>query len=602
MARSIDVLGFTILAALIGSATHADAAPPEPGYALAFASLGPLNTDIFIADPDGSNPRSFLANAELDYNASYSHDGRWIVFTSLRGGSADIYRAHPDGANLEKLTDDPAFDDQAALSPDGKSMAFVSSRTGQAEIWVLNLASRKVRNLTNQVAGDFRPAWSPDGKWIAFSSDRDSDATNVRRDFVTVLSAEIYVVRPDGTGLRRVTQANALAGSPSWSADGKQLFFYQATIAEVARIASARRMRGTTQIMDIDLATGEVHTLTAGEGEKLSPRLLPQNRVAYVSGGPEGGVEFTSGPAGARGEFGSPNWSADGRHMIFHREVDHAWPPFRERASRDPQFRLLRTGIFPSSSPNGDRIVFNDQTAAILHNSILITHADGSPHTTLFQDPEKSALAPVWSPHGDKLAFGFGRYFQSTQGAAAADVAVVGADGRGLKILTDGAGNYGFPSWSPDGSRIVYRYATSVTSGLAIVDTETGVTTRLNTGLDKNNFPAWSPSGDRISFTGYRDQNYDIYTIKQDGTDLQRLTQSPGNEAHSTWSPDGKWIAFASARQGFKDESALHAFNPQPYGDIYVMRADGSDVRQLIDDQFEDSTPSWISPSLFKKK
>jgi hypothetical protein len=51
---------------------------------------------------------------------------------------------------------------------------------------------------------------------------------------------------------------------------------------------------------------------------------------------------------------------------------------------------------------------------------------------------------------------------------------------------------------------------------------------------------------------------------------------------------------FTSARGGFKDESVLHAFNQQPNGDLYVMRPDGSDVRRLTDDQFEDGTPSWL--------
>ncbi len=55
----------------------------EPGYAIAFASFAPLNTDIFIADADGSNPKPLLPHPDLDYNASFSHDGRWIVFSRL---------------------------------------------------------------------------------------------------------------------------------------------------------------------------------------------------------------------------------------------------------------------------------------------------------------------------------------------------------------------------------------------------------------------------------------------------------------------------------------------------------------------------------------
>jgi Tol biopolymer transport system component len=87
-------------------------AAPAPSYEIAFASLGPLNTDIFIAAADGSDPKPLLPHRNRDYNASFSADGRWIVFTSTRNGSADIYRVHEDGSGLARLTDDPAFDDQ----------------------------------------------------------------------------------------------------------------------------------------------------------------------------------------------------------------------------------------------------------------------------------------------------------------------------------------------------------------------------------------------------------------------------------------------------------------------------------------------------------
>jgi Tol biopolymer transport system component len=61
---------------------------PYP-YTIAFASLGPLNTDLFTADADGRNPQPLVPHADNDYNALFSHDGRWIVFTSHPNGSAD---------------------------------------------------------------------------------------------------------------------------------------------------------------------------------------------------------------------------------------------------------------------------------------------------------------------------------------------------------------------------------------------------------------------------------------------------------------------------------------------------------------------------------
>jgi Tol biopolymer transport system component len=220
--------------------------------------------------------------------------------------------------------------------------------------------------------------------------------------------------------------------------------------------------------------------------------------------------------------------------------------------------------------------------------------SDGSQRSVLFHDGEKSAVAPAWSQQGDKIAFGIGRFFQASLGAAVADIAVMQSDGTGLKILTNGSGNYGFPSWSPDGRYIVCRISGKDNNSLSIINVETSEVRVLTTGSNHDNFPSWSPAGDRISFTSYRDGDYEIYTIKPDGTDLRRLTNIAGNDAHNTWSPDGKWIAFTSGRGGFKDESPLHPYNPQPYGDIYVMHADGSDVRRLTDNQYEEGTPSWV--------
>jgi len=564
---------------------------PKPVYHIAFASFGPLNDEVFIADADGSHARPLLPNPANDYNASFSNDGNWIVFTSERSGSADIYRVHPDGSGLEQLTADTWFDDQAVFSPDGKKIAFVSSRSGQADIYVLEIATKKLTNITNHPAGDFRPSWSPDGEWIAFSTDRDSKRP--MPVFTVWHSTEIYTIRVDGSALKRRTQLDAYAGSPCWSPDGKQIVFYEAPLQQVRNMNTVMKVDATTQLSVINVSDNSKQTITKDTGEKIYPKWFADLSIAYVTWGKTPGIIFTNGKARLNGNFENPSWSMDGKNMLFHRDVGSGWPPFYKLYSRDSQFQLIRSGVFPSYSPLGTSLICNDKTAGIHHNQVMQMNVDGSNRSILFGDSIKSALAPVFSPQGDKIAFGFGRYFQSLQGPAIGDIAIMNSDGTHVEVLTDGKGNYGFPSWSPDGKKIVYRGATDSVKGLFIVDVAARKITEL-THDSHDNFPGWSPKGDLIAFTGKREGNYDIYTIKPDGTDLKRLTNDPGNEAHSVWSPDGNWIAFSSGRIGFKDESALHPYNPQPYGEICVMHPDGSDLRVLTDNQYEEATLAWM--------
>lgn len=566
-------------------------------YTIAYASLGPVDTDIFIADGDGANAEPLLPNPSLDYNASFSADGGSVVFTSERNGSADIYRARTDGAQLVRLTDDPAFDDQAALSPDGREVAFVSSRTGNADVFILDLETGSLRNLTQHAGGDFRPAWSPDGQWLAFSSDRDSPGP--RLNFGLAQSTEIYVIRRDGTGFRRLTDDQGIAGTPVWSRDGNSILFYYAPISELTALNAppvAGGTGGTTQLVALDLATGRSTVMTDGAGPKMFPRWLADGAIAYFDRRAGGSLDFTGGRAALGGEYQSPAWTIDGRRMLYHRVAPSDFPPFRPGHSRAAGFDVIRTGLFPAYSPDGERLIVNTGRMGIDHNSILISKADGAGRTLLFDDPERSALAPQWSPRGDRIVLGLGQFFALVRGFVVADIAVLDVASRELTVLTSGKDNLGFPSFSPDGSRIVYRSWREDGSALLLMDLRTKEVTPLLTGFGRVNFPSWSPVGDLVQFTSDRngDSNYDIYTIDVATRRTTRLTDLPDVDGHASWSPDGRWLAFSSTRQGFKDEAALHVRNPQASGDIYVMRADGSDVRIVTDNQFEDATTAWL--------
>jgi Tol biopolymer transport system component len=239
---------------------------------------------------------------------------------------------------------------------------------------------------------------------------------------------------------------------------------------------------------------------------------------------------------------------------------------------------------------NGLRI---SETDLPRQTRMFIMNADGSGRSVLFERDTESAMGPVWGPRGDVIAFGLGVSMPRQGQFGRSQIAIVSPDGSGFRRVTpNDEGNYHFPDWSPDGKRLVLRVATPSTKGLAILDVDSGQLTALTPGSDRGNLPKWSPNGTLIAFTSDRDGDYDIYTIRPDGTGLTRLTTRPGNDAHAAWSPDGQWIAFSSARGGFKDE-APRGGGGQPATDIFVMRADGSDVRQLTDDAAEEGTATF---------
>jgi Tol biopolymer transport system component len=574
-----------VTAVLTASATAY--AVPTPLQTLVCECEQPGNISLHLADNLGANERPLPIAPGYNYNASFSADGQWIVFTSEQPRTADVYRVHPDGSGLERLTNHPAFDDQGALSPDGKRLAFVSTReTGFANLWVMDLATRRVTRLTQVDAGNFRPSWSPDGKWIAFSSDRDTKAgrrpaSGIGGWELMQLSA-IYVLRADGSGLRRLSPLDQVAGSPRWSPDGRRLVFYRAT-----------NMNADPQVVSMNVADGSEEILTRPEQRATLPYFIGTGEIGWLEHGKDDDwrkatLVYRSGARSSTGAFENPSWSPDGKTVVFQKinfRREHPW--MEPQPGIDARYRLLANttgGFFPALSADGKRFVVASGS------KVIVRDFDGSNPRVIYDTGSESRPvgSVAWSPDGRRLAIEIGDYFQRP--AKPSQIALLNFDGTGLRTLLDDGNSNGFPAFSPDGRKLVYRVF-GKESGLRVLSIQDGRVTRLTTGWD--NFPAWSPHGDRIVFTGYATGDFEVYSIHADGSDQRQVTSDHGNTAHPIWSPDGEWIAFVSSRKGWKDEGML-SLGAQTYGETFVTRPDGSEVRQLSDNQWEDMAVAWL--------
>ncbi len=184
---------------------------------------------------------------------------------------------------------------------------------------------------------------------------------------------------------------------------------------------------------------------------------------------------------------------------------------------------------------------------------------------------------PRWSPDGSRIAFVSSA---DEHGRPPYQIAVMDADGKNLRQLTTGEGRRSFPAWSPDGKQIAFVQARDYKGGgpLAIfIINRDGSQSRQITPYAYYLELSWSPDGKWIAFSTFNA----IYVVSSDGANFQQLTDQ-WTDSFPVWSPDGAYIAFQSVRD-----------DPEQHIDIYLMRADGTQIRRLTDDPAHDRQPSW---------
>jgi len=221
------------------------------GRSIAFVSDKHGNSDIFIADAMGRNPRQITLSGSVDSNPSWTLEGQSIIFDSARLGYRALFRIDLDNERIVKQLVARGADDFApAVSPDGEHIAF-GSLPGEESLWVARVDGSAVK----QIGDGITPQWEPQGDSLLFVSSKGGNS-------------DIWKVNLDGSVLTQLTVDTAEDRSPSWSPDGRRIVF-----------SSSRT--GNFDLWMLNMGNGRLTQLTNHPGDDDNPAWSPDGKYIY---------------------------------------------------------------------------------------------------------------------------------------------------------------------------------------------------------------------------------------------------------------------------------------------------------------------------------
>lgn len=219
-------------------------------------------------------------------------------------------------------------------------------------------------------------------------------------------------------------------------------------------------------------------------------------------------------------------WSPDGQTLLLSRYEEGGYKIYSIRADGTEMGRLTSGPgeYWATWSPEGDRFAFTCNRGG--NDEICVANADGSGMTPLTRNPAKETT-PAWAPDGSAIAFVSDREEGHYQ------LHIMDPDGSDQVRIGRGATAEYNPTWAPDSERLAFFASESDTDWVFVMRRDGTERRRIARGV----FPSWSPDGGRILY----DRSDSLFAANTDGSGerLMALDAFAGR-----WSPDGEKIAF----------------------------------------------------------
>jgi len=227
-------------------------------------------------------------------------------------------------------------------------------------------------------------------------------------------------------------------------------------------------------------------------------------------------------------------------------------------------------------SPDGQKAVYvvSDGTVSEIHE--LDINSGNSKQLT---DLKQNVGSPEISPDNNLIIFHY------REGSGNLQLWLMNRDGSGPHEIYSVSGRDAHDgTWSPDGAQILFAFGRAENNKLYVTDLNGREPLLLNNSIDTRGRSDWGP-GNLIVLDMGGSWAHDVYLMNADGSNLHQVSPSDMNAQGASISPDGKWITFtAYTNVADKDLSSC---------EIFIMRIDGTDVRQLTNNSYCDYQPRW---------
>lgn len=187
----------------------------------------------------------------------------------------------------------------------------------------------------------------------------------------------------------------------------------------------------------------------------------------------------------------------------------------------------------------------------------------------------------AWSPNGDKICF-------TADAESSSELFVINIDGSGLRQLTNDTKRDAYPSWSPDGQKIIYgKDVDRYNPRLYSINVDGSSEKELFDSGYPTTFGSYSPDGSKLVYMLKQDKQWQLYTYDFKSKRSTRALTSEASDFNPDWSPDGENILFESDRSGNNQDDIFilntktgglsQVTNTQEYNDVYPYYSPAGD-------------------------